>query len=102
MTSVERKELGDVGTEMLWENEHVRVWDLVLEPGQSSEWHRHGMHYTFIVTRPGRLKAEYEDGSESITDLHLGQVVMGQKGSVHKVTNVGTELYSNAIVEMKH
>ena len=101
MTSVDRKELGNVGTGMLWENEHVRVWDLVLEPGQSSEWHRHGMHYTFIVTRPGRLKAEYEDGSESVTDLQLGQVVMGQKGSVHKVTNVGTELYSNAIVEMK-
>ena len=56
----------------------------------------------FIVTRPGRLKAEYEDGSESVTDLHLGQVVMGQKDSLHKVTNVGTELYSNAIVEMKH
>ena len=102
MTSVDRKELGNVGTEMLWENEHVRVWDLVLEPGQSSEWHRHGMHYTFIVTRPGRLKAEYEDGSDSVTDLHLGQVVMGQKDSLHKVTNVGTELYSNAIVEMKH
>ena len=102
MTSVDRKELGDVGTEMLWEDEHVRVWDLVLEPGQSSEWHRHGRHYTFIVTSPGRLKAEYEDGSESITDLHLGQVVMGQKDSLHKVTNVGTELYSNAIVEMKH
>ncbi len=60
------------------------------------------MHYTFIVTRAGRLKAAYEDGSESVLDLQLGQVVMGQKGSLHKVTNVGAELYSNAIVEMKH
>jgi len=94
--------LGDVGTEMVWENEHVRVWDLILESGQSSEWHRHSMHYTFIVTRAGKLKAEHEDGSESVLDLQLGQVVMGQQGSLHKVTNVGTELYSNAIVEMKH
>lgn len=94
--------LGEVGTEMVWENEHVRVWDLILEPGQSSEWHRHSMHYTFIVTRPGKLKAEYEDGSESVTELQLGQVVMGQEGALHRVTNVGTELYSNAIVELKH
>ena len=27
------RELGDVGTQLLWEDDHVRTWDLVLEPG---------------------------------------------------------------------
>ena len=96
------RELGDVGTQFQYENEHIKAWDLVLEPGQSSDWHRHTSHYVFIVTRPGMLKAEYEDGSTNVLDLKLGQIVTGVKDSVHRVTNVGDEIYSNAIVELKH
>jgi quercetin dioxygenase-like cupin family protein len=96
-----QRKLGDVGTKFLWENEHVKVWDLVLEPGQSSDWHHHTRHYVFVVTCPGTLRTEYDDGTSSLTDLKLGQVVMGIKDSVHRVTNVGDALYSNAIVEMK-
>ena len=94
-------QLGDVGTHFLFENEHVKVWDLVLEPGQSSPWHRHTMHYLFIVTEPGTLKVEFEDGTSGESELGLGEVVMGQKDSVHRVTNVGNARYSNAIVELK-
>lgn len=97
---MERK-LGDVGTQLLWEDDYVKTWDLVLEPGQSSDWHRHTMPYVFTVTRAGRLKTEYEDGSVSVSDLALGRVVQGHHGSVHRVTNVGDALYSNSIVEVK-
>ena len=93
--------LGDVGTHFLYENEHVKTWSLVLEPGQSSDWHRHAMHYLFIVTEAGTLKTELDDGTESVRDLELGAVIMGQKDSVHRVTNVGNARYSNAIVELK-
>ncbi len=92
-------EYGDVGTEILWEDDSVRAWDLVLEPGQSSDWHRHENPYVFVVTRAGRLKTEYEDGTVSVTDFALGDVVRGHRGSVHRVTNVGDALYSNSIVE---
>lgn len=94
------RKLGDVGTELLFENEFVRTWSLVLEPNQSSDWHLHGTEYLFIVTEPGTLKTEYDDGTESVTELTLGQIVMGQKGSIHRVTNVGKERYSNSIVEL--
>lgn len=94
-------ELGDVGTDFLFENQHVKTWSLVLEPGESSPWHHHTMHYLFIVTEAGRLKAEFEDGTSSERDYTLGEVVMGQKDSQHRVTNVGTARYSNAIVELR-
>ena len=94
-------EMGDVGTEFLYENEHVKTWDLVLEPGQSSPWHHHSMNYLFIVTRTGTLKAEYDDGTSAVREYKLGEVVMGEKDSIHRVTNVGDEQYSNAIVELK-
>lgn len=95
------RHLGDVGTEFQFEDGDVKVWDLVLEPGQSSDWHHHTRRYVFIVTRPGRLKTEFEDGSSRVTELRLGQVVKGVKDSVHRVTNVGDALYSNAIIELQ-
>ncbi len=95
------RELGDVGTRMLYENEHVKTWDLALEPGQSSEWHHHTMSYLFIVTRPGTLRTDYDDGTSAVRKYSLGDVVMGEKDSIHRVTNVGVQLYSNAIVELK-
>ena len=95
------RKLGDVGTHELFENENVKVWNLVLEPGQTSDWHRHTMHYLFVVTEPGTLKAEYDDGTSRVETYHLGQVVMGQKESVHRVTNVGDARWSNAIIEIK-
>ena len=95
------RHLGDVGTEFQFEDGDVKVWDLVLEPGQSSDWHHHTRRYVFIVTRPGKLKTEFEDGSSRVTELRLGQVVKGVKDSVHRVTNVGDALYSNAIIELQ-
>ena len=91
----------DVGTHFLYENEHVKTWSLILEPGQASQWHRHTMHYLFVVTEPGTLKAEYEDGTSAEHEYKLGEVVMGQKESVHRVINVGNARWSNAIVELK-
>ena len=79
----------------------MKVWDLVLEPGQSSDWHHHARRYVFIVTRAGTLKTEFEDGSSRVSELRLGQVVKGVKDSVHRVTNVGDAVYSNAIIELQ-
>jgi len=95
------RELGDVGTHFLYENDHVKAWNLILEPGHSSPWHHHTMHYLFVVTEPGSLRAEYDDGASSVGEYTLGHVVMGQKDSVHRVTNVGSARYSNAIIELK-
>ena len=73
-------QLGDIGTEFKYETNNIRVWDLILSPGQCSDWHRHESLYVFIVTRPGTLKTEYEDGSTSTNQFELGEVVQGQKG----------------------
>ena len=61
----------------------------------------HTMHYLFIVNEPGTLRADYDDGTSKEQEYELGQVVMGQKDSVHRVTNVGSARYSNAIIELK-
>jgi len=94
-------QLGDVGTEFMFENDLIRVWNLELSPGESSDWHRHNTNYCFVVTRSGSLKGEHENGEVSISPLSVGQVVMGKKGALHRVTNVGEEMYSNIVIEIK-
>ena len=92
---------GDVGTEVTFENEHVKVWNLDLQPGQSSQWHHHHHWYVTIVTVPGTLKAEFVDGTSSTDTLQIGAVHFRDKDSEHRVINVGDSRYVNVIVELK-
>ncbi len=92
---------GDVGTEVLMENEHVKVWNLDLQPGQSSQWHHHDHWHVTIVAVPGTLKAEFTDGTSSTETYEVGAVHFRDKDSVHRVTNVGDDRYVNVIVELK-
>ena len=63
---------GDVGTEVVLENDQVKVWNLDLEPGQASDWHHHHHWYVTIVTVPGTLKAEFADGTRPYRYLSGG------------------------------
>jgi quercetin dioxygenase-like cupin family protein len=92
---------GEVGTQFLLENEHVKVWNLDLQPGQASDWHRHHHWYVTIVTVPGTLKAEFADGTSGTETFKVGDVHFRDKDSVHRVINVGDSRYVNVIVELK-
>ena len=43
--------LGDVGTRLVWENERVRIWEMVLEPGERSAVHEHTLDYLLDAPR---------------------------------------------------
>ena len=91
---------GAVGSYVLVENEHVRVWQNDLEPGESSDWHLHTTNYLFIATEHGDLKIEFEDGKSHVTELEVGQVTIGEKDSIHQLSNVGDKRYTSVIVEL--
>jgi quercetin dioxygenase-like cupin family protein len=84
----------------LVENEHVRVWQNDLEPGESSDWHLHMTNYLFIATEHGDLKIEFEDGTSYVTELQVGQVTIGEKDSIHQLSNMGDKRYTSVIVEL--
>ncbi len=96
-------ELGAVGREIVLENEHVRVWEVRLEPGDVQEWHLHEHPYLIIGIEGAENLMEYLDGSEARQlSEHPGRVVYREAGSVHKLTNVGETLYVNRLIELKH
>ena len=95
------KELGGLGSNVIFENEHVKVWQNDLQPGEASDWHLHTMNYLFVATTYGELRVEHDSGETQDTVMNVGQVVMGQKDSTHQLSNRGSAPYSSVIIEIK-
>lgn len=91
---------GNIGTRAIADYPRIKLWELLLEPGQASEWHAHQNEYVFVVIEPSRLRAEYDDGTVHEDDSEAGNAVFLEP-TTHRVTNVGTTRYRNIIVELK-
>merc|ERR1712137_685399 len=57
----------DVGTQKLFENEYVRLWDFRLGPGEQTILHQHTLDYVFLLVghHPHHLIGYHPDGTES-------------------------------------
>ena len=93
--------LGPVANQFLFENQRVKMWHLDLQPGESSAWHVHDQDYVTVVVEPGKLLREWEDGSTDELEYPLGHVNFTEKHGPHRVTNIGTTRYRNALAELK-
>lgn len=94
----------DVGTKLLFENDRVRVWDLCLEPGQSSGLHRHTDDYFYVVIGDGTLQgADAAGNKKNAHTMQDGEVHFNELDgeAVHEAINVGDGPWRNIIVELK-
>jgi quercetin dioxygenase-like cupin family protein len=94
--------LGDIGTSIVFENEHVRVWEVRLEPGETQPWHLHHNPYLVIGVETADNRMDFLDGSDP-RHMHevSGHVVYREAGKVHMLTNEGDTRYINRLVELK-
>ena len=93
-----------VGTQLLFENERVRVWDLRLEPGEGTGLHRHEHDYLYVVIGDGKLQRVDPDGTRVTPKaMQDGAVVFRQVGDdcVHEAVNAGDTPWRNIVVELK-
>ena len=93
-----------VGTKLLFENDRVRVWDLRLEPGQSTGLHRHTTDYVYVVIGDGALQGKRADGTaKPVERMSDGEVrfrkIDGE--DIHEAINVGDSPWRNIVVELK-
>jgi quercetin dioxygenase-like cupin family protein len=94
--------LGDIGTEVVFENEHVRVWEVRLEPGGEQPWHLHHNPYLVIAIEGAENRMEFLDGDESrLMQETVGRVVYRDAGKVHNLRNEGETRYVNRLIELK-
>jgi hypothetical protein len=92
-----------IGTELLFENERIRVWNMVLQPGEESPHHRHAGDYVFVYTTPSRITAFLEDQRSSTSDFDDGFVQYTEvgRGTTHHIRNDGAVEHRQILVEFK-
>lgn len=62
----------DVGTKLWFENEHIRVWEVRLQPGERGPFHAHTRRYFWTVVDGGRGKQRTDDGTYKVRAYEVG------------------------------
>jgi mannose-6-phosphate isomerase-like protein (cupin superfamily) len=84
---------GRVGSTLVSVSDHVRVWHLVLRPGERLPFHRHVLDYFWTVTQPGRSRSHYGSGEVRERDNAVGDTQHFRFGAgesmIHDLENIG-------------
>jgi len=86
---------------ILLENEHVRVIEYVLKPGESDEWHTHPPKSSYIVSG-GRLKIHLDGGETLDVDEKRGTAAWMDALGKHYAENVGETEVKIVLTEVKN
>ena len=108
---------GYVGSYVMIENDHQRIWNFTLRPGEMTSMHRHDFDYSFVAVKPSRLEVYGEDG-EKLFDFWATEASLRVNGDfleptgeeklpykvprVHAARNIGTETYHEILFESKY
>jgi len=91
-----------IGTELVFEDEHIRVWRIVLEPGEEAPWHTHALDYTSVSIEGDVIERHNADGSVDRHAVQPGAFTRWHQSTErHLLRNVGTKRFANVIVEVK-
>jgi beta-alanine degradation protein BauB len=105
MTDAARREpVMDIGTELLFENEAVKVWSMELAPGEDSPYHLHTRDYLFVYTTPSKIAFVEPSGQLGETreygDGFVNYLAVGG-GLTHQIRNVSDMSHRQILVEFK-
>jgi hypothetical protein len=105
--AAEERQLGDVGTRLVWENDRVRIWEMLLEPGERSAVHAHTLDYLLIPLAGDRIGVEVEADTEGAYresgdfPVPVGKAHFIARGGVETAVNTGSETYREILIELK-
>ena len=94
----------DVGTTLWFENDHVRVWEVRLEPGQRAPFHCHAQTYFWTCIDPGKGFQRFPDGTAQAFDFQLGETVFSEitgDPMIHDLENTDDHLVRFVAIELK-
>jgi mannose-6-phosphate isomerase-like protein (cupin superfamily) len=93
--------LGGVGTRVLLENERVKIWEMLLEPGESSDLHQHTMDYVLCIVEGAGIDADRPNGETFEGRVQPGQVFYIKRGGIERAVNRSDTRFREIIVELK-
>jgi len=103
----QERELGPVATEVVFENDRVRIWEMRLAPGERSAVHKHDLDYMLVLLEGDRIAADPEPDTGGAfnqyfeADVVPGSVVYIERGGIETAVNIGEKLYREILIELK-
>jgi hypothetical protein len=95
----------ELGTRLTFENDHVRIFEIDLAPGERGAFHIHDRTYFWTVTHPGRGLQRFPDGRCVTRNYPKGEtkylVHTASDALIHDLENVGTSPLGFVTVEFK-
>jgi hypothetical protein len=97
--------MGNVGSNLLLEDEKVRIWELRLEPGEASDLHHHEVDY-YLHIMQGDVVAGVPPADSGMDPFvaripPAGNTVRVPRGGTEWAVNVGNETYHEILIELK-
>lgn len=85
MTDDTPSQLGTIGDRVLFEDDKIRVWEMVLEPNERSSVHHHAHDYVIVVVEGDHVTVEPAPGSEGRSGEGYGAVAVtpGEAVALH-------------------
>ena len=83
-----------------FENEYVRVFDVVVPPADTTLFHVHSNDYAFVSIGAARLKAEVMGGQSGDLILKDCETRFTKGPITHRVTNVADTPFRNITIEV--
>ena len=102
--------MAGVGSNVVFEDDKIKVWEFNLEPGEQTAVHTHEMEYVFYVINGSTLEVFDADGN-LVTPLDFNDgdgselVVIGNESlrvpATHSARNAGATPYREILIEKK-
>lgn len=89
------------GTSLVLDNERVRVYRLVLEPGEATEPHDHKLHRLSVVVTKGKAAVESGYRKTQIVQMEPGDFRWHVPEKNHSIKNVGARRIEIVDIEWK-
>lgn len=109
--------MAGVGTNVVFEDDKIKVWEFVLEPGEQTPVHTHELEYIFYVLEGTTLQVFDKDDKDlgkldltpgDVVALHLDndELVLRDDPSyripaTHSAKNIGPGRYREVLIETK-
>ncbi len=87
------------GHKVLFENDRVRVLDVRIPPGETSEMHSHPASVVYALSS-AQVEFSFPDGTRREVKIKEGDVTWSD-GTTHEIKNIGVTPDWGIIVELK-
>jgi hypothetical protein len=94
----------DLGTSLWFENQRIRVWEVLLQPGERGPFHAHTSNYFWTVVEASRGLQRFADGTFVIRDYQVGETKYLEHtpatALIHDLENIGATPLQFVTVEI--